>query len=308
MKRSRRSRQRKNGSALRAGMIFGDWMLQSRLGSGGNGDVWRVTREGCDAHAIKLLRSIDSTSYKRFVAEVDALTTLSGVDGIIPLIDKNLPSSPSVSVPWFVMPEAKTFEERMRGKNPEQTVEEFIQLSRTLTEVHKLGMSHRDIKPANVLYWNGMLCFSDFGLVKYPKRTEITPKRQDVGPKFTMAPEMRRHASEADGIPADVYSFAKTLWIALTNEAKGFDGQYSVSSILALQNYIPNYYTTTLDQLLTECTDNDPKRRPGMAQVEARLMEWLALIRDFHTRNLTELRIPAQCEHQFRSNVNTDSG
>ncbi len=268
--------------------MFGEWKLCKRLGGGGNGDVWRVSRQGFVDHAIKLLRSVDNISYKRFTAEVETLTTLGGVNGIVPLVDRYLPEIRSSLAPWFVMPEAETYDKHRLGQTSQQVVEEFIELSKALSILHKKGISHRDIKPENILYWKSRLCFSDFGLVKYPNRTEITPKKQDVGPKFTMAPEMRREASEADGIPADIYSFGKTLWIALTEQKKGFDGQYSANSVLALKRYLPNCYTTTLDQLLTECTDNDPRKRPTMDQITARLEEWLALINDFHTRNLAE--------------------
>ena len=120
------------------------------------------------------------------------------------------------------------------------------------------------------------------------KREAITPKKRDVGAKFTMAPEMRRYASEADGLPADIYSFSKTLWIALTNQPLGFDGQYNLNSFVSLKNYLPKIYTTTLDQLLIECTDHDPLRRPKIKQVIDRLKEWLSLLNDFHNRNLKE--------------------
>lgn len=278
----------KKTSQFRTGQIFGEWILRSRLGGGGNGDVWRVSRNGFPDHAIKLLRSVDDISYKRFTAEIQALTALDGVDGIVPLIDKYLPETSSRSVPWFVMPEAETFDKYRRGRSSRQIIEDFVGLSKTLSTIHQKKISHRDIKPANILYWKNKLCFSDFGLVKYPKRTEITPKMRDVGPKFTMAPEMRRDASEADGIPADIYSFSKTLWITLTGQLKGFDGQYSPNSVLALKRYLKNTYTTTLDQLLMECTDNDPQRRPVMDLVTSRLREWLTIHDDFHTRNLTE--------------------
>jgi len=38
-----------------------------------------------------------------------------------------------------------------------------------------------------------------------------------------MDPEMRRNPDKADGKCADVYSLAKTLWILLTKETKGFE-------------------------------------------------------------------------------------
>ena len=135
------------------------------------------------------------------------------------------------------MPKAVTFDEYAKDKKPLDLAKDFLLLSITLEKLHEQGISHRDIKPANILYYNNRLCFVDFGLVKYPGKADVTPKKRDVGAKFTMAPEMRREASDANGLPADVYSLAKTLWIALTKQTKGFDGQYIPNSILGLKNY-----------------------------------------------------------------------
>ena len=186
------------------------------------------------------------------------------------------------------MPLATPLKAFLNGKSAFDIVQAFIELADTLRILHKRKISHRDIKPQNILALDGRLYLSDFGLVKYPEREPLTPPRRDVGPKFTMAPEMRRFAGEANGIPADVFSFAKTLWIALTRQERGFDGQYSAASDLALKNYLRGIYTTKLDQLLTECTDNDPNRRPNIELVAERLTEWLELNEDFHKRNITE--------------------
>ena len=284
---TRRSRGR-NPSTYARGQTFGHWTLDSPIGGGGNGDVWRVTRDGWSDHAIKLLRSIDSLSYARFQAETAALAALEAVPGVIPMIDSHIPASAKGITPWFVMPIAETFEQYEVSRTPQQIVGDFIELAETLTILHSKHIAHRDIKPANLLYFQGRLCYSDFGLVKFPKRAPLTPKKRDVGPKFTMAPEMRRSASEADGRLADVYSFSKTLWIALTKQVQGFDGQYTTGSVLALRKYLPKLYTTTLDQLLIECTDNLPRRRPSISRVADRLREWMSIAGDFHKRNLSE--------------------
>jgi len=54
-------------------------------------------------------------------------------------------------------------------------------------------------------------CFGDFGLVEYAGKEDITGSRESIGPRWTIAPEMRRGAAEASGPPADSYSLAKTF-------------------------------------------------------------------------------------------------
>lgn len=281
-------KQKKVSKELHVGYDFEGWLLEEKLGAGGNGDVWKAARSGEASQAIKILRSVTTETYERFKIETSTLERLGRVPGIIPLLEKYVPDDKSGSTPWFTMPVAAPFEQYIQGRKPFDIVEDFIELAGTIQSLHIQGISHRDIKPANFLYYEGRLCLSDFGLVKYPDRTALTPPRRDVGAKFTMAPEMRRQAHSANGLAADVYSFAKSLWIALTGQELGFDGQYNPLSSLALSQYLANAYTTTLDRLFEECTDTEPDRRPGMSSVITRLQEWLSICRDFHIRNLTE--------------------
>jgi serine/threonine-protein kinase len=273
-----------------AGAIIGYWTLAEEIGGGGNADVWRASDSRGGLVAIKFLRQLDDVTYQRFRHEVHVITENADIDGLVPLIKHHLPEQGAgESFPWYAMPLAIPSATFLAGKSPEAIVTHFRQLADTVAELHDRQISHRDIKPENILALDGRLCLSDFGLVKYPTRPDLTPPRRDVGAKFTMAPEMRRHASKADGKPADVYSFAKSLWIALTGVNLGFDGQYSVSSGVALKNYLDGkLYLTKLDQLLFDCTDNDPLIRPSMRVVGARLSDWLDIISDFDRRNALE--------------------
>ncbi|WP_293920225.1 serine/threonine protein kinase [Sphingobium sp. UBA5915] len=273
---------------LRPGDKVGPWTLEELIGSGGNGVVWRVSRAGQVDRALKILRNLSQTARDRIAAEIEALKLAEDVEGVIPLLEHDLPHDPAKGPRWFVMPLAIPAAGTFGKAPPEKVVTEFRLLAETLARLHERDIHHRDIKPANLLRLGGRLCFSDFGLVKYPRRKEITPARTDVGAKFTMAPEMRREASKANGGPADVYSFAKTMWIALTNQAWGFDGQYSAEGALALNLYHRKAFTAPLDKLLSQCTDNDPARRPTMAEVTERLTDWITLDADFHRRNLGE--------------------
>ncbi|MEZ8188656.1 serine/threonine protein kinase [Vibrio sp. 1F279] len=234
-------RRRRNNHKRQKDMMIGPWKLVDTLGHGGNGEVWEVSREGLENHAIKLLKNADAITYERFKAETHVLSTHS-IEGMIPLVESNLPEDLKEGVPWFVMPKAIPFAQYAEEKSSMELAKQFVLLGKTLENLHSKGIAHRDIKPANVLFYNDRLCFADFGLVKYPGKENITPEKRDVGAKFTMAPEMRREASLADGMPADVFSLAKSLWIALTKQEKGFDGQYNPSSILSVKNYCDDLY------------------------------------------------------------------
>lgn len=281
------NQKKKKRVKIQKGTKFGKYRLVDRLGAGGNGDVWKVSDEAHNNYAMKILKNIDSISYQRFKAEVHILSTVD-IDGVMKIIEFNLPEDPKSEFPWFTLEIAEDFDVYQNDKDALEIVSGFVPLAKSLEELHKKNIAHRDIKPSNILFHKGRLYFTDFGLVKYPTREDITPKRRDVGAKFTMAPEMRRYADTADGKKADVYSFAKTIWIALTGEARGFDGQYIANSVLGLKHYHKNLYLTKLDELLAEATDNDENARPSITDFISRLDEWFRLNKDFQERNVTE--------------------
>lgn len=262
------------------GSQYGNCTLITMLGSGGNADVWLArdaVRKGWVA--VKILRNLGEEALSRFQNEVKALRELGDLEGIVPILDFEFQEKKGFR-PWYTMPKANPCTKLLKNAEPKKIVAEFVRLGQTLAELHSKKFAHRDIKPENLLVLNGRLCFSDFGLVKYPDLSPLTPERRDVGAKFTMAPEMRREAADADGLPADVFSFAKTLWIILTGKVLGFDGPYTPHSVVGLNNFLPYHYTSTLDQLLSDCTQHDPMARPKIGDVVNRLQYWLKVIED----------------------------
>src|ERR1700741_280991 len=270
------------------GEKFGDWTLSSFLGGGGNGEVWACINSKGEMNAIKLLKKIKVKSYNRFIDETFIMEQNPDIQGLIPIIDKKLPKELNGEVPYFIMPLASASERLVKGKPIEEKIDAIIQVAETLKELHKRKIYHRDIKPANILFYESKFVLADFGLVDYPNKKEVSIKNEEIGPKWTMAPEMKRTSSEADLAKADIYSLAKTLWIFLTENVKGFDGQYSTESIIHLKKFYPQHYTSPLDNILIACTDNDPSKRPDVNKFIYSLREWKELEDNFHARNLEQ--------------------
>lgn len=277
----------------KSGDSLATWTLIKKIDEGGNADVWLAQHSDGQDGAIKILRNLKDETYARFRNEISVLQKLAGMDGIIPIFETEFPEGKGAR-PWYAMPVAQSSKAFLHNADSKAIVTEFLRLGQTLEKLHDLNIAHRDIKPENILSLNERLCFSDFGLVKYPDLAPITPKKRDVGAKFTMAPEMRREAAGADGLPADVFSFAKTLWILLTGQPLGFDGPYIAESSVGIKNYMGAEYTTILDDLLSDCTQHDPLARPAITEVLARLTEWLRVIDDFQLRNAYEWKEFAQ--------------
>lgn len=270
---------------FKKGQTFGNWTLSNFLGGGGNGEVWQCENTGGISKAIKLLKRIKTKSYLRFVDETNVIEHNSDLKGIIPIEEKFLPKNTQDNVPFFIMPLAVSSESILFNKSLVEKVDAIVEIAKTLKELHKRKIFHRDIKPANILFYQSTFCFADFGLVDYPNKKEISLKNEEIGAKWTMAPEMKRESSTADLAKADIYSLAKTLWIYLTERTKGFDGQYSTESIIDLKKFYPHSYTSPIDNLLISCTDNDPIKRFTIEKFIEELEIWKKLDIDFHKRN-----------------------
>ena len=79
---------------------FGDWELISRLGRGGNGDVWLCQKFDRQHKAIKFLTKLKPKPYSRFIDETTVIEQNSDIKGIIPIEEKSLPEDPNMRIPY----------------------------------------------------------------------------------------------------------------------------------------------------------------------------------------------------------------
>ncbi|QXP74676.1 protein kinase [Tenacibaculum sp. AHE15PA] len=263
--------------------IFGDWKLIQNLAYGGNSSVWLAENAKLkETKAIKLLKKTHDTARLRFLDEIKIITENQDIDGIMKILDTSVKDS---EVLWYVMPKMETFKRHLVNKPSINKVEGILEIAKILSQIHSRKVSHRDIKPQN-LFFNETFYIGDFGLVDYPdKENDLTIIGSALGPRWTIAPEMRSNPEKSDGIPADVYSLTKTLWITLTGIEKGFEGQYSPTGSIGLSNYVPDIYLTILEDLLVISTENDPKQRPSIDKFIEILSSWIEIQNSFYQRN-----------------------
>lgn len=262
-----------------------DFQIIEKLGEGGNAEVFLVKRASDQQElALKQLKKNNRGKEKkiRFIQEAKImLENYPLVEGILPILDF------SEEEYWYTMPIAiPAIQYIERNKLDIQEIVHYTeQLCDTLIYLHEKEISHRDIKPSNIYFYNEKFCFGDFGLVDFPNNTDgFTRSDKGLGAIFTIAPEMKRNPKEADGKKADVFSLAKTLWMFLTNDEKGFDGVYNYAdSNHGLHNFeqYRNVHLVELEQLLTESTDNDPEKRPTVKEFKKRLIEWERIYSDY---------------------------
>lgn len=254
----------------------------NELGKGGNAKVYHVQCKDNDKeYALKDLIAGGAEKKGRFIDEISVIrNNCTEIEGIIPIFDF------STDEYWYTMPIAKPVIDYIVENefNIKEIVQGTIQLCKTLEKLHEKGVSHRDIKPSNIYYYKNRFYFGDFGLVEFPESiNDFTRSDKGLGAIFTIAPEMKRDPKNADGKKADVFSLAKTLWMFLTKDEKGFDGVYSYLDSNHSLRYIDKYKDThlvELDELLKDATDNSPDIRPTINEFKERLINWVDIYSD----------------------------
>ena len=187
---------------------------------------------------------------------------------------------------WYVMPVAEGIMEHMIKSTDRlvDAVKFVLDLADTLVDLHNRGVSHRDIKPDNIYFYKGHCCLSDFGIAGLSEPDErLTPADKQLGALFTISPEMKRDPLHADGKKADVFSLAKTMWMLIVKDDKGFDGSYdrrNQSIGLSYNSVCKGVHLIELEDLLEDATDISPERRPDMVTFAKRLRIWREICQD----------------------------
>lgn len=276
------------------------YTIVNKIGRGGNGTVYKVTDSKGNFFAKKILDNVNSKkAYQRFKDEVEVLYSLRDRRGVIEIIESHLPVQFSkYDKAYYIMPIGISFKEYIQDQNDERIINLVLDLCDTLEFLHSKDITHRDIKPDNILVIDNKPIFSDFGLANFPKKKKVSRPNENIGAKWTIAPEMRRISSTSEYKKADVYSFAKTIWMILTKQWKSFDGQYIPNSNISINNYVNVVINTTrmvgewvyesivlLERLLASSTDNNPENRPNASEFKEKFNYWFTSNIDFMERN-----------------------
>src|SRR5215467_643847 len=155
--------------SLSAGTRLGPYEIQSRLGAGGMGEVWKARDTRLERTvAIKVLPQHLSSSpevRQRFEREAKTISQLSHPH-ICALYDVGREGETEYLVMEYL--EGETLAERLvKGPLPlEQTLRYGIEITDALDKAHRRGIVHRDLKPGNVMLTKSGVKLLDFGLAK----------------------------------------------------------------------------------------------------------------------------------------------
>lgn len=253
------------------------YTIQELLNEGGNAWVCKcVQKDTNDEYAIKILQTgKQGEKLSRFVNEIAVMKEYGGAEnGVLPIIDADAENG------WYVMPIATPIEEYFDETEAgiKEKIEAIVELAKVLEALHEQGITHRDIKPDNLFRYEDRYCFGDFGLCEYADGEEVVTRTdKQLGAFNTIAPEMYKNPQGQDGTKADVYSLAKTMWILLTGDAKGFTGPYSSEdSVNAFANFahLKDEQLALIELVLQDATENNPQKRMTLEIFRSALEMW----------------------------------
>jgi serine/threonine protein kinase len=177
--------------SLTPGTRLGPYEIQTPLGAGGMGEVYRARDTRLDRTvAIKILPthlSSNPESKLRFDREARVISSLNHPN-ICTLYDVGHQNGMDFLVMEYL--EGETLADRLvKGSLPtEQVLKQGVEICEGLETAHRKGVIHRDLKPGNIMLTKTGAKLMDFGLAKamlpgQPLRvwTSPSPARQRVG-------------------------------------------------------------------------------------------------------------------------------
>ncbi len=219
------------------------YRLESRIATGGMGQVWRATdtRLGRPV-AIKLLKpeyADDAAFRRRFAAEAQHAAALHhpGVASVYDFGEATSGGPGDESPrPYLVMElvDGKPLSDLIKpGQplDPDVTRDLIAQAADAVAVAHRAGIVHRDLKPANLLVTpDRRVKVTDFGIARAGEGMALTQTGQVMGTPQYLSPEQAR--GEVATQASDIYSLGVVAFECLTAR-RPFDAENPVATALA---------------------------------------------------------------------------
>ncbi len=201
----------------RVGSRFGQYQIESLIGVGGMGKVYRATAGDGTAVALKLAKedlARDETFRRRFRREARIAQTVDNPH-VVAVRDAGEHDGIPYLAAQFIEGIALDQKLEREGRlDLATTVRICAHVAEGLQALSDAGMVHRDVKPANILIdLAGKPYITDFGLAKVSDGTVLTRPGQPLGSMDYMSPEQIR--GEPVTGAADVYSLGCVVFECL---------------------------------------------------------------------------------------------
>lgn len=268
------------------GRTLGHYKIESWLGAGGMGEVYRATDTRLGrAVAVKVLSehlSMHPDALTRFECEARAVATLSHTN-ILAIHDFGDEDGIAYAVMELLRGETLRARLNRSQLDVHNAIEIALAIAEGLTAAHAKGITHRDLKPENIFLTDGgIIKILDFGLAQMEPllSNEDIDKGADevskpalsetgllVGTVAYMSPE------QAEGrnvdLRSDVFSFGSVLYEMLTGQ-RAFQGRTKLETLAAIRHEEPQAVARPvgkdLQSIVIHCLRKEAARRFPSAQ------------------------------------------
>jgi eukaryotic-like serine/threonine-protein kinase len=253
-------------------VLKGTYRIESELGSGGMGTVFRATHIGLDkTMAVKVLshRAISTPdSLARFEREAKVAGKVSH-PAMTAVIDFGVEQgTPYIVMEYVSGAELAELLERTGSLSPRRAVAVMRQMVSLLRAAHALGIVHRDLKPANIKIIQEtpedsqlFVKVLDFGVAKIVGDVsgQLTSEGMLVGTPAYMAPE-QINGQPIDG-RTDLYA-AGLIFHEMLSGMRAFKGDTIARILHAQMNDPPPPLTVPVPDIVRQTLQKFVEKRP----------------------------------------------
>jgi serine/threonine protein kinase len=255
-------------------LVAGRYQLQSMIGRGGTGAVWRAEdRQLARPVAIKQIVTSEHRSMRsreRALREGQALAHLR-TPGVVQVYDV-IDVGPYVYLVMELV-NAPSLSRLVRRNGPLSAVDAAVagrSILATLDAVHRAGVVHRDVKPSNILIDGDMPRLTDFGIALFGDGPMLTAAGSVLGTPAYMSPEQAR--GHRPGPEADLYGLGATLYFAVEGHAPFAEGgSWETAQAVRSRPHRPGERLGALEPIVEALLAKEPEQRPDSHEVGAAL-------------------------------------
>ena len=306
-------------AALAPGTRLGNFAIESFVGAGGMGEVYKARDTRLDRHvAIKVLRpenAADARSRARFSFEARAIARLTH-PRICAIHDIAYHDGLDFLVMEFL--QGETLADRLRRESLSlgEGLRIALEIGEGLSVAHARGIVHRDLKPGNVMLTPTGARLLDFGLARLKPggvaagESAIATVSADIqwasdriaGTLRYMSPE-QLEGNDVDA-RADIFAFGVVLYEMVTGR-RPFEGTTTMEVVAAILSADPPAVPTLkslapvgLDRVIRTCLAKHADHRWASIHDVVVQLEWIA-------RDMADGGAPGRTRDSNRSSRST---